>query len=162
MNRKTQRNTRHPILARTAMVFEPSNHRGRRPSTIRKKGRQSDTKKTSSSYVKTKLNAVSRNTFLRRRLLALGVTQRAQKYMLRAWMPNTLKSYDLYKQKWRTYCLIRGVDPMKPSEKKYSGFLRRVSRQRSCFSTNSARSTLSHFLPPIGNRRVGQTDMCVS
>lgn len=83
--------------------------------------------------------------------------------MLQAWMLNTLKSYHLYKRKRRTYCLICGVNPLQPSERSVLDFLAELADKRASYSsTNSLHSTLSNFLPRVGNRRVGQTDnVCI-
>lgn len=38
-------------------------------------------------------------------------------------MPNTLKAYNVYEKKWSTFCVLRGIAPVKPAERDILEFL---------------------------------------
>lgn len=80
-----------------------------------------------------------------------------QNYMFNARMPNTLKSYDTQEKKWLSYCLQKNIDCENPSKKDILEFLSNIASKGLTYtSVNSARSSLSSFLPQINGIQVGK------
>lgn len=100
---------------------------------------------------------------MRGKLDILGVNKGTAKFLWVARMPNTLKAYDLYERKWKTFCLLKGVSVLKPVLKNILEFLASLAIKGLGYSSvNSARSALSAFLPKIGGKTIGQhPDVCL-
>ena len=75
---------------------------------------------------------------------------------MRAWRPGTKKIYSCYLRKWSMFCMIRGIDPVKPTLPQACKFLRMLSdRGLGYAALNTARCALSTILPSFENHTFG-------
>ena len=73
-----------------------------------------------------------------------------------AWRSGTKKVYTTYLRKWSTFCLLRGLDPLKPTLPEACRFLRTLSDQGLGYAAlNTARCSLSTILPSYDGRSFG-------
>ena len=76
--------------------------------------------------------------------------------MLDSWHDKTKLQYAVYHRKWNTFCVIKGVDPLKPQLNDGLVFLVQLFDSGLRYSgMNSARSSLSCILPQFDNCSFG-------
>ena len=76
-----------------------------------------------------------------------NLSTRAMGDMLKSWRPKTLAQYRVYQRRWKTLCLLKGLDPLKAEHKFGLDFLCELcDTGLRCNTLNTARSALSYVL----------------
>ena len=123
----------------------------REPQTVRKSGQ-------SGTHAQGPIGGLP---ILGKELLRKGFDKETVGLITDAWRPSTKKTYSCYLRKWSTYCLVRGIDPVKPTLPQACRFLRILSGEGLDYGgLNAARCALSTILPPFegisfGNHPLG-------
>ena len=76
--------------------------------------------------------------------------------VLDAWRPSTKKVYSMYLRKWMTFCVLKGIEVLKPTVQQVCMFLKNLSLQGLGYGAlNAARSALATVLPPMEGHPMG-------
>ena len=86
------------------------------------------------------------------------ISEKAQTLISHSWRGSTSKQYDVYIQKWKSYCCERNIDPVTTSITNGVNFLASLFYEQNLgySAINTARSALSTVFPLQNNCTFGQ------